>query len=447
MFSSVLVLLLAQDLLERSEKKGTYSYQAYSGRDRFDLSAGARIPTSGKAGSGRLGIDASIESDFACGKFDLKANLRSLVSKEAADDFANALVGAVEGELAYNALMLLAEASPTAFQLLQHFRVNANALLGINYDRCQAIEQAVSDGLKGIRARAIKDCVAEKQRAGTPMDQALAECEKSDEIRSITGEKVKELDLLDEVRKAFDIPEVDFQNLEKLLSRIRIKPGGVTSGEVRSDAVLDEYESLERGYHEAWFAVTDRIAKDPKWVPDDEAAKKLIPGAPAAAGPLLTELRELARIPANRRKILLERIARQAALLELTKRVQDLERMLAALAQHPQADEAYVRRREQEAREIRRQLAHVIELARRQDEYNAALLALSHAGRAYQTKEVEENLYRELSVESSESYFSKTPEWGAIPKGTKAPTKPEAKRYEGRGCTNCGFGDVAKEKK
>lgn len=445
-----------QDLFDRAESgrakknsKSTAEGRVYLGRDRLDLTAGARIPTSalGDRGAGKLSLGGDIESDFACGKFDIKANLKALISKESQEDFLNALLGAAESELAYNALMLLAETSPTAFQLFQHWRISANAMLGMQYDRCQAIEQAISDGMKSIQAKAMKDCVEEMRQNGASMDEALRACERSDEIRSLSGEKVKELDLTDELKKLFNISDVDFQHLEKLLSKIRITKGGA-SGEIKADAVLEEYERLEKEFYQAWVSATDTLATNPNAKLTEDQLAKLAP--PWAARPLAVELAEFARIPSSRRRILLESVARQAALLQLTVQVQELERWLEAEAQHPKMDEARVRQRQQEARALRLQMAHIGEVVRRQEEYNAALLSLSGAGQREKSQLASEGLYRAMEAEASRQYLDIAPQWGSISSRTKAcdTSKPDCGKKKtttsgtGSGYSSSGFGDV-----
>ncbi|HEV3029206.1 MAG TPA: hypothetical protein VG457_16625, partial [Planctomycetota bacterium] len=121
----------AQDLLQRAKNDlgiGTSrSTQSYQGRDRLDLAlsgdlgAGLLAPQ----GSANLGLNASLDVDFACGKFDVNANLRSLFGKEAREEFMRGILNYGLSELTGSGLTLLCEASPTACQVFQHYRINA----------------------------------------------------------------------------------------------------------------------------------------------------------------------------------------------------------------------------------------------------------------------------------------------------------------------------------
>lgn|GEM_PF-5821127 len=451
---------LAQDLFERADadkkRRPRASYETYSGRDRFDLRAGADLSKGllgDERGASKINLDGFIESDFACGKFDLKANLQGLISREAGEDFVNSLLGAVESELMYNALMLLAEASPTAFQLFQHWRVSANALLGIQYDRCQAIETAIQDGMQGIRARAIKDCVEEKRKLGYTMDQALKACESSDEIRGLTGDKVKELDLTEELRKAFKLSDVDFAHLEGLLSKMRLTPQGA-KGEIKSEPVIERYRELRKEYYDNWAAATDALVENPSAELDTELIAKLAP--PGSPGVHLVEIRELAQVDVEKRRILVEQLANQAALLDLTIQVQTYERWLAAAAKLPQIEKSQVDRMEQEIRDLRLQLSHIDELVRRQERYNAAVLSATGVAQRQQSDLAAESLSRAASDRASRNYMDMIPKWGqpfgirtdastSTGRGKTSTTSRKGSTFEGRGCSNCGFGDVDKK--
>jgi len=431
----------AQDLLDRSRRAGgaeaPVRASVYQGRDRLDLRVGASFPTATLEDrkEARIGIEASLESDFACGKFDLKANLRSLLTREAREDFLDTLIGAVESELLYNGLVLACEASPTACQAFQHFRVNANALLGIGYDRCQAVESGIRDGLQGAQARSIKDCLAERQREGKTLDQALEACNRTQGMRALGGGKVAVFDLGQELEKALGLPAGETRDLGTLLSQLRVRPDGV-SGEIRAEAVLAEYARLEKAYREAWTKATEAAAANPEAPPDPETAGKLQP--PDAPGPLPVNVRDIAGLPAPERGIYLRWLAGLAALQDLERRVQKIERYLMAAMQVPQADEGTVRRMERELASLRLQMRHVDESVRREEAHNQALLEVIRAAEARQRDRAATSIARAKSAEESRRLEEQSaPKYGA-PRRPAPPPGPGpgsgATLLQGRGC-------------
>jgi hypothetical protein len=421
----------AQDLFDRQgqgRQSSGFTGEAYMGRDRLDLRVGGTIPASAGARSASIGLGATLEGDFACGKFDLRANLKNLMTKEAGKEMVGTLLGALESELMYNALVLACEASPTACQAFQHFRMNANALLKVGYDRCAAVEAGIQDGLQGAKAQAIKDCVDEKRRGGQTMDQALAACDQASAMRGLTGAKVTEFDLGRELQKAFNLNDLDARDLNSLLSKMRLTPSGV-GGQVAADAVRQEFLRVQKEYTDAWAKAMQAKASDPKAPVDPEIAGKLQPqGSPA---PLPDELAQIAQLPRQVQRVFIGRVASQAALLDLTQRVQDLERRLAAAAKLPQNDQGKVRLMEQELRDLRLQLNQIDELVTRQDRWNAALLGSSEAAELYRAKEAAQAYAAGQSrQEDSRIRGEFAPEWG----GLKKPSDPTRGTTQGLGC-------------
>ncbi len=374
----------AQDLFDRaraqaanSQKAG--SAQVYRNPDRMDLRLGATFPTGTVVrdqGYGRLGFEGVFESDFACGKFDVKANLKSLVSKEARDEFLEALLGAVESELMYNALVLACETSPTACQAFQHSRVNANALLGIGYDRCAAIEAGIQDGLQAARAQSIKDCLNRKADQRIPLDEAQRACEKANDVSGLLGGRVAEFNLGQELVRAFKLEGVDARHAETLLSKLRYTPQGV-KGEVQADAVLQEYAKIEKEIARAWLQATETAARNPNAQLDPEGEKAIAPTW--TSGPLRIGLERIAALRPDVRRLRIELLSARAAAVEMTLRVQKLERYLAGAEILPQTSDE---RKKEIARErglLRLQLGHMDEIVARKEAYNKDLLdALLH---------------------------------------------------------------------
>lgn len=428
----------AQDLLDRSRRvgdaPGTVRTSVYPGRDRLDLRVGASFPTATieDRREARIGLEASFGSDFACGRFDLKANLKSLLTREAREDFLDTLIGAIESELLYNGLVLACEASPTACQAFQHFRVNANALLGIGYDRCQAVESGIRDGLQGAQARSIKDCLDEKEREGKTLDQALEACSRPQGMRGLGGGKVAVFDLGQELEKVLGLPAGEMRDLGTLLSQLRVRPDGV-SGEVKAEAVLAEYARLEKAYREAWTRATEAAARNPEAALDAETAAKLQP--PDAPGPLPVNVRDIAALPAAERAIYIRWLAGLAALQDLERRVQRIERYLAAATQVPQADEGTVRRMERELAALRMQMRHVDESVRREEAHNQALLEIIRAAEARQRDRASSSLARAKSTEETRRLEEESaPKYGAPRRPAPPPPPGPSGSAAGRGC-------------
>jgi len=419
-----------QDLFERAKTNGntgSAEFESYPGRDRLDLRFGAALPKlSGDKGGARIGFESVIDSDFACGRFDLKANLKTLLSKESRSDMLDALLGALEGELLSNALVLTCEASPTACQAFQHFRVNANAILGLQYDRCQAIQSAVNDSLQGIKAKAIKDCVEERRRGGTSMDEALAACEKVDTMTGLDGKKVKEIDLTKELQKALKIDDVDFAHLQELLSSVRLSTGGV-KGEVQADGVIRKFDKLNAEYLAAWTDATSALVSDPTKKPDNEALAKLVP--PGASGGILPdELREVAELPEHQRRVVIRLLASESALLHLTLEVQEIERRLAAARKDPRNDESRVRQWTQELEDVRLQLRQIEERAARQERLSAAFLRARDLARRSQSRDAASAMADADEADSIQKRLDEfAPKFGQ-PSGGGNAKKPGGKR-------------------
>lgn len=386
MTSSIVALLAlmantacAQDALERARQavqQGPPQAAQYAGRDRADLRMPADLRYAGlhpAQGSGRIGVDATLDFDFACGNFDVGASLRSLFSKNMREEFLGSIMGYIESELVRNALVLACEASPTLCQALQHYRVNAQAMLGMNYDRCRTIQQAVDGSLERQRAEAIKACVDEKRRANpkVPLDQALYECQGADKVRSLSGDRTTELDLVEELRKALKLDEDGQGTLGNLLGdRVRHTAQG-GKGEIAKSAVEEEYVRIRERYEQNWEAAVAAVSNG-QTLPSDMAAGLVPPAAPpVTAG----ELAELALVRPPLRRVLVASVAAQSALLELVRRVHEVERNLEVARKLPSASAEFVKKLDREREDLRSELGRLVETHERQNAFNQTLLA------------------------------------------------------------------------
>ena len=432
----------AQDLLQRSRgaqggARPAGYYDAYQGHDRLDLRVGASLPTatSRDRGYSRIGLSATLDSDFACGKFDVRANLKNLLGKEAREDMLDNLIGAVESELMYNGLVLACELSPTACQAFQHFRANSNAMLGIGYDRCQAIEAGIQDGMQGARARSLKDCVEEKRRGGASMDDALRACESINAVSGLTGGRVAEFDLGRELEKSLGLAPGEARDLQSLLSKVRLTPRG-PAGEIRTDQVLEEYARVEREYAQAWTKATEAFAANPQAELDPEAARMLQPeGSP---GPLPVNVQDIAQLPAPQRRVYIQWVAGLMARVTLERRVQKLERQLLAAKHVPTLDRGTLQLVERELESLRLQMRQIDEDARRQEATNQALLRVIESAETYRMDQAASSVARSKArTETNRLLEEYTLRFGQ-PYRPKTPPAPGLSgAVQGKGCTNC----------
>jgi hypothetical protein len=384
----------------------------------------------------QLGLSTSLSSDFACGNFDLKASLRSLVTKEAGKEMGEALLGAVESELMYNALVLACETSPTACQAFQHFRVNANALLGVGYSRCQAIENGIQDGLQGARARSIKDCIDQKRQQGlADPNDAMKACQNANQMSGLTGGTVASFDLGKELEKALNLPAGETQDLGRLLSGLRITPQGAT-GSIQAEGVLQEYARIQNEYAQAWAEATQKVAQNPAGGIDPDLKKKLQPEN--TPGPLPINVGDIAELPPDQQAIFIRWIAGLMALTSLEAKVQKIERYLMAGAKIPTLDKGTVNAMEKELQSLRMQMRHVDEQVKRQDEQNQALLRVIQAAEAMKRDRAASSVARAQDAENVKFLMDVyAPKYGA-PRVPPTPPPPGPRgSFQGQGCTNC----------
>lgn len=416
----------AQDLLQRAKKDlgigKDRQMQSYQGRDRLDLALSADLGAGlmSPQGSASLGLQGSIDADFACGKFDLHANLRSLFGKEAREEFMKGILNYALSELTGSGLTLLCEASPTACQVFQHYRINANEMLKVNYNWCQAIQQGVDSGLQKSQAAAIKSCIDEKRRQGLTMDQALSACQNSNKMQGFGGVQVVNLSVLGELTRALNLTPADRTRAELLINDVSLSTSGA-SGQIRPDVVPQAFLKRRTEYLASWDEALSHAA-DPEPIPDPTLQKLSPPGAPKVLG---DEVKEVARLSPPRQRLYVGQVASSSALLSLTVDIQWMERLLQAGRKDPTIDQGFVKWLESELVDLRRQLDQMRELASEQARYSRALSELSGAGQA----KVHDDAARAMSA--IESTYTAEKVLGEVPRFGTFPTRP------GAGCTKC----------
>ncbi|MBI2932493.1 MAG: hypothetical protein HYY16_12645 [Planctomycetes bacterium] len=436
----------AQDIFERARQRDRdfATTDTYRGRDRLDLQVAADLRSASlvpDSGSGRVGVGATLDFDFACGKFDVKATLRSLFSRNMREEFLGSVMGWVESELTRNALVLACEVSPTICQALQHYRVTANAMLGMQYDRCQAIQQAVDSSLQKQQAEAINACVEEKRRAGMSMDRALEECNSPDKVRSLTGERVLEVELVEELRKALGLSNREQADVDRLLgNRVKYSAQG-GSGAIAKDAVEKEYIRIRERYDKAWRDAVAAVERGAT-LNDAQIADLTPPGSPQVT---VAEMAELTLLSPSARGVLIASVASQCALLELVRRVHEVERNIEAARKIPTADEAMIRRLERERDDLRAEVRRLRETYERQNELNKSLLQMASVGRRNIATKTAAAVSQLGATEQKREFSQTTQRWGEG--SVLAGNSTQGNAPPGSGCGNCdptswGFGSV-----
>jgi len=320
----LLGLLLGQDLIERDQVLRRKLLPGVEMKDLHPMRAA-------------IALDAG--PDLGCGSFDVKASFKSLFSKNVREEFLGGALSAVQSELAGSALVLACYASPTVCDAIKHYRVSANAMLGMELDGCRSLEQALDGVQRESQARAIKECLDAKAREGVPLDEAQKACRKSGQLRGLDGRSVTEIDL----NRDLGIPDT-------LVPSLRIGAGTLRA-ESRGTAVAEEYESKRRARLQRW---TEAL-KDPAGVP------------PESLGPVTRE--EVARFAAmepGRREAALRSVAAAQAMADVIAEAQAAERALesAELLATPEVRREMERRRAQLRNEISR-LSETFEAERR----------------------------------------------------------------------------------
>jgi hypothetical protein len=406
----------AQDLFERSGRPSAndaLSTSEYRGRDRLDLQLSAdatRLVSASDARSSRVGVSGTLDYDFACGRFDMRANLKNLLGKEVREEFLKDTIEGLLGELVHNTLVLVCETSPTVCQALQHYRISANAMLGMQYDWCQAVESAVDDAGRSTRAKAIKDCIEGKRAQGKSLDQARKECEHPDKIRGLDGRFVNEINVIEEIRRAFNLPKVEEDALAKLVSSLRYSPKG-GEGEIRTTAALDRDRELVEQYKGAWDRAIQSVSQRRELTPEELAA--LSPDK--ASRVTAVEVSEIAAVSPGRREVVVRTIVSSAALFQLTLEIGKVVKLLDAARKHPTADQGFITRLEREREDLERQLAELTRLHELEERHNRTLLDATAVAQTDRVMKGTRTILAEAQKDQGKQILIQNPRWGSFP--------------------------------
>jgi hypothetical protein len=334
-----LLCLASQDLWDRVKES-----HAETDRGRVEYRLGPAVSRGGgKVEAARVDFDFATNLDFACGRFDLKTSFGSVINKDIAGQMMGAALDQLRDKLAGSAMVLACQMSPTLCDVMKHFRVTANDLLGKVFEDCRSIEQEAGGATRPLKARALMACLAEKQAAGAALDDALAACKSANEVQGLAGERTREVDLLRELSQTFKLKPEAEAIVKDLLDAPKLGASG-SKGNVKLRAVDAAYE---RARDEALVRLKKAVdSGDPK-------------GAAPASLPALTQadLDMLKTLDEPSRRNVLAVLAGAHALVEISRTIHDVEALLeaaAALADDPSLREAFERQSARLDRELRR---------------------------------------------------------------------------------------------
>ena len=376
---------------------------------------------SANRGRGELGVRANMDLDFVCGKFDLRATFGNLLGKEMREEYIEGVIGYLESELTGSAMELLCQAQPTLCTLMQNNNIAANLKLGYHYDRCQAIESAVDRGQRSIYAGALEACLRQKQVAGVPMDQALADCRQTSQVRGLNGNLIYEFDL---GREILDLvgPERLSPGARDLVTNIAEQTTygpSWTSSTPNGSAVVSRHDALTRQYLGAWEDALGQASSSTSSLDDTVYDELSPPGAPRVSS---IELERLLLLPPQDQRIAVGSLASAAAFGHLTREIHEVERALESLAGLPSIEEPQRKMLESRMTRLRKERQRLQETYSSQEIYNGAYLAVKRmADRRYAEGIARQRIRERVSVTGDarartiSSWGSRTPS----PRGTQ----------------------------
>lgn len=328
-------------------------------------------------------VELEGRADFGCGSFDLKASFKSLFNKNMAEELLGGALSSLEAQLARSPLVLACYASPTVCDAIKHYRVSANAMLGMELDSCRALEGELQDVERRARARAIKRCLEERARRGEPLDEASRACRRSETVRGLDGRDVRAVDLVAEL----DLPG-------DLVPGLRLGSGTLRA-EASATAVLQAYEKRRQACRRRWAdALRD---------PDKATLEDL--------GPVgRRDLEQIAVLEPGRRETVVRSLSAVTALSELLREVHRTERVLesAEIVAAPELRAEMERRRKLLRNEMER-LVEEFEMERR---LNAAVSRAQSVAAAGEAVRARRRLDTRRSLERDRAAQDRLKPWG-----------------------------------
>jgi hypothetical protein len=449
----VLVLpLAAQGLVDLVGKKESLPSQAGTAPAVRMTSSGGRLDLSlspdvralvGDPQARSINLGAAAQWNPVCGKFDVKADFHALLGKEAREEYLKGFISAGVGELLGSGMELFCQSMPTACSILQNNNIAANLKLLYSNDLCTSLEQSVMSGARRGRAEAIHRCIQRKQSEGKTKDEAERAClSESPEITSFDGRVVADLDLNREIRKYVTLSEGSSKLLGDLIQDRRLGSRAITQ-DVRPNALAERFDTLREQFAKRW---SDAIlaAKAGTNTPTDQDLGALVPaGAPPVTR---IELELLARRTDPEIQSLIASVSSAAALLALTREMNEVERKLEAVRMSPAIEgniehSGYL---ESVLGRLRAERERLLRLYSDQERFAQVLAGGHAAGQVEVARTRVESMKRAVLRESSIEQRLGTRPFGA-PDGTPGSSatrngvRAATQAAQSNACDNCGM--------
>ncbi len=449
------------DLAEKQAKKDSGRaadsspklVRANAAGGRLDLSVSPDVRALlGEPATRSIDLGTSVRWNPVCGKFDLKADFKALLGKEAREEYLEGFVTAGVGEVLGSGMELLCQSMPTACSILQNNNIAANLKLIYSNDLCRSLEEAVLSGSRRGRAEAIHRCMERRLSEGKTKDEAARAClRENPEITGFDGRVVGELDFNREIRKYVGFSDGGSKLLDDLTLERRLV-GGAVSQNVRPNAIAERYEKLRERYLQSWSDAV-REAKGAKaggagaGAPTADSLAALVPaGTPPVTG---VELELLARRSEAEKKAFIASVSSAAALLALTRELNEVERKIEALKSSPALEEsqehgAYL---ESLLTRLRAERERLLRLYADQERFAQVLSVGSALGQAEVARSRMDSMKRALLRESSIEQRIGTRAFGtpdAVQNSLRSGRAPAAARAakqgaQGSACDGCGM--------
>lgn len=443
-FAQGLVDLVGKKDQAQGSSSSRPTIRASAGGGRLDLSISPDVRAIlGEPGTNAINLGASAQWNPVCGKFDLKADFKALLGKEAREEYLEGFVNAGVSELLGSGMELLCQSMPTACSILQNNNIAANLKLLYSNDLCRSLEEAVMSGSRRGRAEAIHRCMERKLSQGKTKHEAEQAClRENPEITGFDGRVVGELDLNREIRKYVSFTDGGSKLLDDLTQERRLGAGAVTQG-VRPNALAERYEKLREQYLKAWNDAVQRVKSGGTGGPTSDRLEALVPtGAPPVTA---VELELLWRRGESEVQTFVSSVSSAAALLALTRELNEVERKIEALKTSPalEGNEEHAPYLENLLGRLRAERERLLRLYADQERF-AQVLASGHAlGQAEVARSRMDSMNRALLRESSIEQRIGTRPFGT-PDGASSPRTiqraPAAPRpVPGADCDNCGM--------
>lgn len=280
-----------------------------------------------------IDLGASLRWNPVCGKFDIKADFKALLGREAREEYLQGFITAGISELVGSGMELFCQSMPTSCSILQNNNIAANLKLLYSNDLCNSIENAVMSGAQRGRAEALQQCLQEKQAQGKTKDDAEKACMgEHPPVKGFDGRVVGELDLGSEIRRYVDFSKGGSELLGNLTQNRRVTPDAI-SETVQPNATVGRFETLRNDFADKWAKALSGAKAGPGSAPTDDALAALVPpGAP----PVTTlELQLLARRSDLEIQTMISSVSAAAALLALSREMNEVERKIESLRASP----------------------------------------------------------------------------------------------------------------